>query len=189
MTSTLEAGATDLENLVERWGDSTDAGFKEAVKRYYNYVLHYIIPVISENAELAGFPLFGNVRYTQNVSESGNAMLKNKTEFKESDVDSFILELKELVTREDEVARALVGLDPPYEVLKAFDPFVSKSADHLINPELSEQERKNRKTKLLNTDFSVVLSKVDEFQPLGINDAWSYGLFTNVFSYGIQGSI
>ncbi|KAJ7380739.1 hypothetical protein OS493_007112 [Desmophyllum pertusum] len=128
--------------------------------------------VISENAEVAGFPQFGKVLYTQNVSESGNAMLKNWTEFKEKDVDSFILDLKELVTREeDDVARALVGLDSPYEVLEEFLPFVSKSADHLINPDLSELERKKRKAKLLSRDFSIVLSQADAFQPLGINDA------------------
>lgn len=49
---------------------------------------------------------------THNVSESGNAMLKNWTGFKEKDVDSFILDLKEMVTREeDDVARALAGLE------------------------------------------------------------------------------
>ena len=68
--------------------------------------------VISENAELAGFPQFSKVLYTQNMSESGNAMLKNWTGFKESDVDSFILDLKEMVMREeDDVARALAGLE------------------------------------------------------------------------------
>lgn len=147
------------------------------MNRFCCYLLCFIIPVvrdrvISENAEVAGFPQFGKVLYTQNVSESGNAMLKNWTEFKEKDVDSFILDLKELVTREeDDVARALVGLDSPYEVLEEFLPFVSKSADHLINPDLSELERKKRKAKLLSRDFSIVLSQADAFQPLGINDA------------------
>ena len=99
-------------------------------------------------------------------------MLKNWAGFKESEVDAFILDLKELVTREeDDFARALVGLDSPYEVLEEFRPFVSKSADHLINADLTKLERKRRKAKLLNQDFSVVLSQADEFQPLGINDA------------------
>lgn len=85
------------------------------MNRFYSYVSRYIIPVvrdrvISENAEHAGFPQFSKVLYTQNVSESGNAMLKNWTGFKEKDVDSFILDLKEMVTREeDDVARALAG--------------------------------------------------------------------------------
>ena len=134
------------------------------MNRFCSYVLRFVIPVIrdrviSENAELAGFPQFSKVLYTQNVSESGNAMLKNCTGFKESDVDSFILDLKELVTREeDDAARALVGLDSPYEVLEEFRPFISKSADYLIDTELSELERTKRKAKLLNQDFSVVLS-------------------------------
>ena len=62
---------------------------------FCSYVSRYIIPVvrnrvISENAEFAGFPQFSKALYAQNMSESGNAMLKNWTEFKESDVDSFI---------------------------------------------------------------------------------------------------
>lgn len=101
--------------------------------------------MISENAEHAGFPQFSKVLYTQNVSESGDAMLKNWTGFKESDVDSLTLDLKEMVMRkEDDVARALAGLESPYEELKEFRPFISKSADHLINPDLSEQERKGK---------------------------------------------
>ena len=177
LTSTRESGATDLGNLVESWQKSADAGFKEPMIRFCSYVLRFVIPVIRDrvmagNAELAGFPQFSKVLYTQNVSESGNAMLKNWTGFKESEVDAFILDLKELVTREeDDVARALVGLDSPYEVLEEFRPFVSKSADHLINADLTKLERKRRKAKLLNQDFSVVLSQADEFQPLGINDA------------------
>lgn len=140
------------------------------MNRLCSYVSRYIIPVvhdrvISENAE-AGFPQFSN------VLESGNAMLKNWTGFKEKDVDSFILDLKEMVMREeDDVARALAGLESPYEVLEEFCPFVSKFADYLINPDLSEQERKRRKAKMLNANFFDVLSKVDEFQPLGMYDA------------------
>ena len=104
--------------------------------------------------------------------EYGNAMLKNWIGFTEKDVDSFILDLKEMVMREeDDVARALAGLEPPYEVLEEFCPFVSKFADHLINPDLSEQERKRRKAKMLNANVSDVLGKVDEFQPLGMYDA------------------
>ena len=76
-----------------------------------------------------------------------------------------------MTREEDDAERALVGLDSPYEVLEEFRPFISKSADYLIDTELSELERKKRKAKLLNQDFSVVLSQVDEFQPLGINDA------------------
>ena len=84
-------------------------------------------------------------------------MLKNWTGFKEKDVDSFILDLKEMVTREeDDVARALAGLESPYEVLEEFRPLVSKSADHLINPDLSEQERKRRKAKMLNARCSSI---------------------------------
>ena len=128
--------------------------------------------MISENAELAGFPQFSKVLYTHNVLECGNAMLKNWIGFKEKDVDSFILDLKEMVMREeDDVARALAGLESPYEVLEEFCPFVSKFTDHLINPDLSEQERKRRKAKMLNANVSDVLSKVDEFQPLGMYDA------------------
>lgn len=109
---------------------------------------------------------------THNVLEYGNAMLKNWIGFTEKDVDSFILDLKEMVMREeDDVARALAGLEPPYEVLKEFCPFVSKFADHLINPDLSEQERKRRKAKMLNANVSDVLGKVDEFHPLGMYDA------------------
>lgn len=109
---------------------------------------------------------------THNVLEYGNAMLKNWIGFTEKDVDSFILDLKEMVMRqEDDVARALAGLEPPYEVLEEFCPFVSKFADHLINPDLSEQERKRRKAKMLNANVSDVLGKVDEFQPLGMYDA------------------
>ena len=52
----------------------------------------------------------------------------------------------------------LAGLESPYEVLEEFRPFVSKSADNLINPDLFEQERKRRKAKMLNADFSDVLS-------------------------------
>jgi len=80
---------------------------------------------MSGNAELAGFPQFSNILYTHNVSESGNAMRKNCTGFKESD-------LKELVTREDDIVRALIGLDSLYEVLEEFCHLVSKNADHLI---------------------------------------------------------
>ena len=99
-------------------------------------------------------------------------MLKNWIGFTEKDVDSFILDLKEMVMREeDDVARALAGLEPPYEVLEEFCPFVSEFADHLINPDLSEQERKRRKAKMLNANVSDVLGKVDEFQPLGMYDA------------------
>ena len=77
-------------------------------------------------------------------------MLKNWTGFKEGDVDSFILDLKELVTKEEEdVARALIGLDSLYEVLEEFRPLVS-NADHLINADLSKLERKKRKAKLQN---------------------------------------
>lgn len=177
LMSTRESGATNLGNLLERWRQSADAGFKEPMNRFCSYVWCYIIPVvrdrvISENAELAGFPQFSKVLYTQNMSVSGNAMLKNWTGFKESDVDSFILDLKEIVMwEEDDVARALVGLESPYEVLEEFRPFISKSADYLINPDLSKQERKRRKAKMLNADFSDVLSKVDKFQPLGMYDA------------------
>ena len=56
-----------------------------------------------------------------------------------------MLDLKKMVTREYDVARALAGLEYPYEVLEEFHPFVSTSADHPINPDLSEQERKRRK--------------------------------------------
>ena len=78
-------------------------------------------------------------------------MLKNWTGFKEGDVDSFILDLKELVTKEEEnVARALIGLDSLYEVLEEFRPLVSKNANHLINADLSKLERKKRKAKLQN---------------------------------------
>ena len=147
------------------------------MNRLCSYVSRYIIPVvrdrvISENAELAGFPQFSNVLYTQNVLECGNTMLKNWTGFKEKDVDSFILDFKEMVMREeDDVARALAGLESPYEVLEEFCPFASKFADHLINPDLCEQERKRRNAKMLNANFSDVSSKVDEFQPLGMYDA------------------
>ena len=119
-----------------------------------SYVPCYIIPVvrdrvISENAELAGFLQFSKVLYTQNMSESGNAMLQNWTGFKEKDIDSFILDLKEMVMREeDDVARTLAGLESPYEVLEEFHPFVSKNADLLINPDLSKQESKRRKAKM-----------------------------------------
>ena len=96
---------------------------------------------------------------THNVLEYGNAMLKNWIGFTEKDVDSFILDLKEMVMREeDDVARAPAGLESPYEVLEEFCPFVSKFADHLINPDLSEQEKKRRKAKMLNANFSDVLS-------------------------------
>ena len=146
------------------------------MNRLCSYVSRYIIPVvrdrvISENAELAGFPQFSKVLYTH-VLECGNAMLENWIGFKEKDVDSFILDLKEMVMREeDDVTRALAGLESPYEVLEEFCPFVSKFANHLINPDLSEQEKKRRKAKTLNENFSDVLSKVDEFQPLGMYDA------------------
>lgn len=142
------------------------------MNRFCSYVSRYIIPVvrdrvISENADLAGFLQFSKVLYTQNVSESGNAMLKSWTGFKESNVDSFILDLKEMVMRdEDDMARALAGLESPYEVLEEFRPFFSKSADHLINPDLSEHERKRRKTQMLNADFSDALHKVDRFPHL-----------------------
>ena len=43
-----------------------------------------------------------------------------------------------VMREEDDLARALVGLDSPYEVLEEFRLFLSKSADHLINPDLSE---------------------------------------------------
>ena len=76
-----------------------------------------------------------------------------------------------VMRKEHDVARTLVGLESPYEVLEEFRPFVSKSADHLINNDLSEQERKRRKAKMLNADVSDVLSTVDEFQPLGLYDA------------------
>ena len=191
LTSTRESGATDLGNLVESWQKSADAGFKEPMTRFCSYVLRFVIPVIRDrvmagNAELAGFPQFSKVLYTQNVSESGNAMLKNWTGFKESEVDAFILDLKELVTREeDDVARALVGLDSPYEVLEEFRPFVSKSADHLINADLTELERKRRKAKLINQAFSVVLSQADEFQPLGIHDARPQEEDTNLKTKGM----
>jgi hypothetical protein len=80
---------------------------------------------------------------------------------------SLNLLLKELVTREeDDIARALVGLESPYEVLEAFDTLVSKSKDYLVNPNLSEEERIKRKAKLINRDFSSVLSRVEGFQPL-----------------------
>lgn len=105
---------------------------------------------MSGNAELAGFQQFSNILYTHNVSESGNAMLKNWTGFKESE---------ELVTREDDVTRALIGLDSPYEVLEEFRHLVSKNADHLLNADLSKLERKKRKAKLQNQDFSIVLSQ------------------------------
>ena len=147
------------------------------MNRLCSYVLRYINPVvrdrvISENAEPAGFPQFGKVLYTHNMLECGNAMLKNWIGFKEKDVDSFTLDLKEMVMREeDDVAGALAGLKSPYEVLEEFCPFVSKFADNLINPDLSEQERKRRKAKMLNANFSDVLSKVDEFPPLGMYDA------------------
>ena len=114
------------------------------MNRLCSYVSRYIIlvvrdRVISENAELAGFPQFSKVLYTQNVVESGNAMLKNWTGFKEKDVDSFILDLKEMVMRgEDDMARALAGQESPHEVLEEFSSFLSKSANHLINPDLSE---------------------------------------------------
>ena len=140
LTSTRESGATNLGNLLERWRQSADAGFKQPMNRFCSYVSRYIIPVvrdrvIPENADLAGFPQFSKVLYTQNVSESGNAMLKSWTGFKESDVDSFILDLKEMVMRdEDDMARALAGLESPYEVLEEFRPFFSKSADHLMPP-------------------------------------------------------
>ena len=55
-------------------------------------------------------------------------------------------------------------------MLEEFRPFLSKSAYHLINPDLAEQERKSRKAKMLNADFSDVSSKVDGFQPLGTYD-------------------
>ena len=88
--------------------------------------------------------------------------------FKEKDVDAFILELKELVTREeDDVARALTGIDSSYEVLEAFGTLVSKSEEYLVNPELSEEERSKRKAKIINRDFSNVLSQVEGFRPLG----------------------
>ena len=143
LTSTCESGSTNLGNLLEKWQQCADAGFKEPMTSFCSYVSRYIMPVvrdrvISENAQLAGFPQFSKALYTQNVSESGNAMLKNWTGFKESDVDSFILDLKEMVMREDDVARALVGLESPYEVLEEFRLFLSKSADHLINPDLSK---------------------------------------------------
>ena len=121
LTSTRESGSTNLGNLLEKWRQFADAGFKEPMNRFCSYVSRYIIPavrdrVISENAELAGFPQFSKALYTQNASESGNAMLKNWTGFKESDIDSFILDLKEMVMREeDDVARALVGLESPYK--------------------------------------------------------------------------
>ena len=97
LTSTRESGATNLGNLLERWRQCADAGFKETMNRFCSYVSRYIIPVardrvISEYAELAGFPRFSKVLYTQNVSEFGNAMMKNWTGFKESDVDLFILD-------------------------------------------------------------------------------------------------
>ena len=154
LTSTRESGATKLGNLLERWRQSADAGFKEPMNHLCSYVPCYIIPVvrdrvISENAELAGFLQFSKVLYTQNMSESGNAMLKNWKGFKEKDVHSFILDLKEMVMREeDDEARTLAGLESPYEVLEEFHPFVSKSADHLINPDLSKQESKRRKAKI-----------------------------------------
>ena len=77
LTSTRESGATDLGNLVERWQKSADAGFKEPMTRFCSYVLRFVIPVIRDrvmarNAELAGFPQFSKVLYTQNVSESGS---------------------------------------------------------------------------------------------------------------------
>ena len=161
----------------QTWQQSADARFKEPMNRLCSYVSRYIIPVvrdrvISENAELAGFPQFSNVLYTQNVLECGNAMLKNWTGFKEKDVDSFILDFKEMVMREeDDVARALAGLESPYEVLEEFCPFVSKFADHLINPDLCEQERKRTNAKTRNANVSDVSSKVDEFQPLGMYNA------------------
>ena len=50
----------------------------------------------------------------------------------------------------------LINEESPFEVLEEFCPFVSKSADHLINPDLSEQERKMTKAKMLNADFSAI---------------------------------
>lgn len=59
-----------------------------------------------------------------------------------------------MVMREDDdVARALAGLELPSEVLEEFRPFISKSADPQINPDLSEQERKTKKGKTLTTAF------------------------------------
>ena len=117
---------------------------------------------------LAGLPQFAENLYMQNVSESANSMLKNWMGFKEKDVDAFILELKELVTREeDDVARALTGIDSSYEVLEAFGTLVSKSEEYLVNPKLSEEERSKRKAKIINRDFSNVLSQVEGFRPLG----------------------
>lgn len=133
------------------------------------YVLCYIIlvvcdRVILENVEFVGFLQFSKVFYIQNVLEFGNVMLKNWIGFKESDVDFFILDLKEMVMREeDDVVRVFVGLELFYEVLEEFCFFVFKSVDYLINFDLFEQERKRRKVKMLNVDFFDVLSKVDKF--------------------------
>ena len=124
--------------------------------------------MLCDNAMLAGLPQFAENQYTQNVSESANSMLKNWMGFKEKDVDAFILELKEPVTREeDDVARALTGIDSSYEVLEAFGTLVSKSEEYLVNPKLSEEERSKRKAKIINRDFSNVLSQVEGSRPLG----------------------
>ena len=79
---------------------------------------------------------------THNVLEYGNAMLKNWIGFTEKDVDSFILDLKEMVMREEhDVARALAGLEPPYEVLEE----ARKKKSH-------KQKRKRRRSSAQSSE-------------------------------------
>ena len=103
-----------MESLKQLWDAREKPFAPESGSRFHNHFMHYQADVvryhmrrnICESAGLGSAPS----NFTTNASESLNAAIKRKVNFKESDWPEFIAHMKQYVeSQKEEVIRALSG--------------------------------------------------------------------------------
>lgn len=120
-----------LEQLTPKWDalEFTETGKAPKFSSYYRAyksedIWHHVTAKVSRDAG------FEDKAQSNNVPESGNALLKRWQDFRTSDMSTFIDDVKDLVNKQrNDVKRAFLGLESPYVVRPEYIQHVKSHSD------------------------------------------------------------
>ena len=120
-----------LDELTEKWDalEMAETGKPPKLSRYYrvhksNDIFHHMMAKVSRDAG------FEDKAQTNNVPESGNALLKRWQDFQPTDTSSFVDDVKDLINKQrTDVKKAYLGLHSPYLVRPEYKEHVRSQSD------------------------------------------------------------
>ena len=120
-----------LDELTKKWDalEMAETGKPPKFSRYYrvhksNDVFHHMTAKVSRDAG------FEDKAQTNNVPESGNALLKRWQDFQPSNMSSFVDDVEDLINKQrSDVKKAYLGLHSPYVVRPEYKEHVRSQSD------------------------------------------------------------